>query len=114
MLHGGRLGRFRATPLGWAQRHRRNGDSAAALGTDFGAAYPRGWYSTKWWCTGEEDGTFYGVGIYGQWLWIVPEASLVVVKLSTLPRALDPVYTRSHHLAFRSLAASLVEGKIPN
>jgi 6-aminohexanoate-oligomer exohydrolase len=113
MLHGGRIGRFRAAPPGWAQRHRRGGDPAPAVGTDFGAAYPRGWYSTKWWCTGEDDGTFYGVGIYGQFLWIVPEASLVVVKLSSLPRALDPHVTRSHHLAFRSLAASLVERAIP-
>jgi CubicO group peptidase (beta-lactamase class C family) len=108
MLHGGRIGRFRVASADWAQRHRQNGDPSKTEGSDFGAEYPNGWYSTKWWCTGQPDGTFYGVGIYGQFLWIVPEASLVVVKLSTLPRALDPVVTRTHHLAFRSLTQALV------
>jgi len=106
MLNGGGVDGFRATPAAWAERH-RHGDPALVAGSDFSAAYPTGSYSGKWWCTGDELGTFYGTGIYGQFLWIVPEASLVLAKLSSLPRPLDLAIVREHHRAFHALTAAL-------
>lgn len=106
MLDGGGSDGFRAAPAAWARRH-LGGDPALVAGSDFAAAYPNGSYSTKWWCTGDANGTFYGSGIYGQFLWIVPERSLVIAKLSSLPRPLDPAVTRDHHRAFHELAAVL-------
>ncbi len=106
MLSGGGTDGFRAAPAGWAERH-LHGDRSLVAGSDFATAYPDGSYSTKWWCTGEENGTFFGTGIYGQFLWIVPTASLVIVKLSSLPRPLDQAVTRDHHRAFHALTAAL-------
>ena len=40
-------------------------------------------------------------------VWIVPEASLVIVKVSSLPRALDPMATRDHHDGFHAIVAAL-------
>jgi 6-aminohexanoate-oligomer exohydrolase len=105
MLNGGGVDGFRVTPAGWGTRHLSAGP--ALMDGDFRAAYPGGFYRAKWWCTGDELGTFYGVGIYGQYVWIVPRAGLVIAKLSSLPKALDPAVTRDHHLAFRRLADSL-------
>lgn len=105
MLNGGGAAEHRATPARWASRHREQLDRFAVAGSEFASAYPNGSYSTKWWSTGDTAGTFYGVGIYGQFLWIVPKSSLVIVKFSSLPRALDPAVTADHHRAFRSLAA---------
>lgn len=107
MLNEGGVGDVRIATPDWATRHLEEGDPALAVGSDFAAAYPAGSYSTKWWSPGTPDKTFYGVGIYGQYLWVVPEAGLVFVKLSSLPQALDPAVTRDHHRAFRSLAAAL-------
>jgi CubicO group peptidase (beta-lactamase class C family) len=107
MLNGGGAAEHRATPARWATRHREQIDRGAVAGSEFASAYPNGSYSTKWWCTGDTAGTFYGVGIYGQFLWIVPKSSLVIVKFSSLPRALDPAVTADHHRAFRSLAAAI-------
>lgn len=107
MLNDGAVDGFHAAPRGWAARHRENCDPSLVAGSDFAVAYPGGGYSTKWWCTGDESGTFFGAGIYGQFLWIVPESSLVLVKLSSLPRALDLEVTRDHHRAFRAIAAAL-------
>jgi 6-aminohexanoate-oligomer exohydrolase len=106
MLNDGGIHGFRATPAAWTERHRQ-GDHSVLAGSDFAAAYPHGSYSAKWWCTGDERGTFYGTGIYGQFLWIVPGASLVIVKLSSLPRPLDPVVVRNHHRAFHDLTSAL-------
>ncbi|MGH3002920.1 MAG: serine hydrolase domain-containing protein [Gaiellaceae bacterium] len=108
MLQDGAVDGFRATSAAWARR-RLDGKPESMGGSEFAVAYPRGSYSTKWWCTGDRQGTFYGTGIYGQFLWIVPSASLVIVKLSSLPRPLDPTVTHNHHLAFRALAAALAE-----
>lgn len=91
----------------WLMRHVVGGNSALMDGSNFIATYPCGSYSTCWWCTGDDQGTFYGAGIYGQFLWVVPASGLVFVKLSSLPRALDLAVTADHHRAFHSLAASL-------
>jgi len=107
MLEGGGTNGFRVAPAEWSRRHLREGDPALAGDSDFAAAYPNGSYSTKWWCTGDSHGTFYGVGIYGQFLWLVPDSKLVLAKLSSLPRALDPDVTRDHHRAFAELASML-------
>ena len=106
MLEDGAHGDFRAVSAEWGGRH-RFGTPLGMAGTDFAAAYPNGYYSTKWWCTGDEAGTFFGAGIYGQFLWIVPDRKLVIAKLSSLPRALDLGVTADHHRAFYSLGASL-------
>ncbi len=108
MLHGGTVDGFRATPPNWAARHRDNGDpSLIGSEIDFAVAYPNGSYSAGWWCTGDAAGTYYGAGIYGQFLWIVPEASLVIVKLSSLPRPLDPAATRDHREGFHAIVNAL-------
>jgi CubicO group peptidase (beta-lactamase class C family) len=106
MLNEGAVDGFRAVSSAWARR-RLDGRPELMAGSEFAAAYPSGSYSTKWWCTGDPQGTFYGAGIYGQFLWIVPSASLVIVKLSSLPRPLEPAVTRDHHTAFRALASAL-------
>ena len=61
----------------------------------------------QWWLTGDATSPFFGVGIYGQFVWIDPTAGIVIVKLSSLPKALDTVVTRDHHRAFASVAAAL-------
>lgn len=111
MLHDGEIDGFRAVSPSWARR-RLEGEPALVAGGEFAAAYPRGSYSTQWWCTGDDLGTFYGVGIYGQCVWIVPAASTVIAKLSSLPRPLDPETTRDHHRAFRALVAFLLESEV--
>ena len=113
MLNGGGVNGFRVTPERWALRPLEHGDPSLMSDGDFKAAYPNGCYSSKWWCAGDERRTFYGVGIYGQYVWIVPAARLVFAKLSSLPRALDPEMTRDHHLAFQALADRLAEGTAP-
>ena len=106
MLNGGGVNGVRITPSPWVEHGRRDNTRLMADG-DFKAAYPRGFYADKWWHTGDERGTFYGVGIYGQYVWIVPKSQLVIAKLSSLPSALDPSMTAAHHSMFRSLTDTL-------
>ena len=56
--------------------------------------------------TGGEAGAF-AVGIYGQFLWIDPAADVVIVKLSSLPTALEPGVTADHHRVFAAVVAAV-------
>jgi CubicO group peptidase (beta-lactamase class C family) len=106
MLNGGGVDGARVTPSAWVA-HSRSDNTRLMSDGAFKAAYPRGFYADKWWHTGDERGTFYGVGIYGQYVWIVPDSGLVFAKLSSLPHALEPSMTAEHHRMFRSLTEAL-------
>jgi CubicO group peptidase (beta-lactamase class C family) len=48
-----------------------------------------GSYRDQFWRPGDDHGCFFGVGIYGQYVWVNPATDVVVAKLSTLPAADD-------------------------
>ncbi len=106
VLRGGGIGSHRIASDAWVVRTRAGGDPAHARGSDFGKAYPRGSYRNQWWVT-EGGGCLYGAGIFGQFLWLDPEADIVIAKFSSLPEALDYDVVRDHHAMFRSVVAAL-------
>ena len=105
--NGGSLGTHRACSPEWAAGIRAGGNPELLRETNFGREFPRGSYRAQWWVTGNEAGALESRGIYGQFLWIDPVADVVIVKLSSLPEALDPIVTSDHHRAFASIAAAL-------
>lgn len=105
VLRGGSVGPHAVASTEWVARTRAGGDPAAMAGTDFSSAYPRGSYRNQWWFAG--DGCFYATGIFGQFVWIDPDADTVIVKLSSLPEALELAIVRDHHVAFRAVTAAL-------
>ena len=107
VLNGGSVGEHRACSSAWAAHIRAGTDPKLMRETDFGQEFPEGSYCAQWWITGDDTSAFEGRGIYGQFLWIDPAADVVIVKLSSLPRALDAVVTRDHQRAFASIAAAL-------
>lgn len=107
VLSGGSAGKHRTCSPAWAARIRAGSDPKLMKGTDFAREFPQGSYRTQWWLTGDETSPFFGVGIYGQFVWIGPAAGIVIVKLSSLPIALDPTITRDHHRAFASVATAV-------
>ena len=48
-----------------------------------------GSYRDQFWRPGDDHGCFFGVGIYGQYVWVNPSTDVVVAKLSSLPHADD-------------------------
>lgn len=89
ILDGGRGPEGRQViPTDWIADVRRGGDPAAAV-TEMGEAHPGGSYRNQFWITGDEHGCFYGVGIFGQYLWLNPATDVVIAKLSSFPVASD-------------------------
>jgi CubicO group peptidase (beta-lactamase class C family) len=107
LLDGG-IGPGGATvvPSQWLADIRRGGDQQAAA-ESMAEAHPHGSYRNQFWVTGDDHGSFYGVGIYGQYVWMDPAADVVIAKMSSLPGADDTSAWVDHVALFAALARSL-------
>jgi 6-aminohexanoate-oligomer exohydrolase len=90
-------------PAAWIADIRHGGDPAVTT-TSTEEAPPAGSYRDQFWITEDEHGCFFGIGIYGQYVWLNPVADLVVAKLSSLPTADDTDDLRTHLAFFEGLA----------
>ena len=97
----------RVIPAGWIADIQRGGDRAAAAEV-MGNVHPGGSYRNQFWITGDSHGCFYGVGIYGQYVWMNPAADVVIAKMSSLPDADDETDWADHVSFFERLSHGLV------
>jgi CubicO group peptidase (beta-lactamase class C family) len=120
-LRGGRLGGVQVLPAAWVA-DTRHADAAcrevflaslAATQADRSPAQqacaPRGHYRSQWWVLDPGAGILMGSGIYGQYVYVDAARDVVLAKLSSLPRPLDPAIAADTLRAFASLAAHLGE-----
>jgi len=73
-------------PRAWVEEMLRGGDPALDV-TEMGSALAAPSYRNQVWHTGDEHGCAFGVGIFGQFVWMNPATDTVVAKLSTLDHA---------------------------
>jgi CubicO group peptidase (beta-lactamase class C family) len=120
-LRGGSLGGRRVLPADWVA-DTRFADAAcrevfvASLPASHAerspaqqACAPRGHYRNQWWVLDPSAGIMMASGIYGQYVYVDAARDVVLVKLSSLPRPLDPAIAAHTLSAFASLAAHLEE-----
>jgi CubicO group peptidase (beta-lactamase class C family) len=82
--------------------HTNGSNQAWRTGQYRGYWNPEGSYRSLWYVSGDADGSFEAIGIYGQRLHINPARKLVVVRLSSGP---DPVSRSDYDLSSRAIAA---------
>lgn len=75
-------------PSEWIADIRGGNDRSVDMGEIHGA-HPTGSYRSQFWLTGDEHGCFYGVGIYGQYVWLNPATDVIVARLATRHKADD-------------------------
>ena len=106
VLDGGRnLAGEQVVPEAWLADLRRPADPATAAGLD--GPHPAGGYRSQWWLTGDDHGSFYAAGIYGQYLWLDPTADAAIAKFSSLPAPDDPASWKEHVARFRGICEAL-------
>ncbi|MFF9347360.1 serine hydrolase domain-containing protein [Streptomyces sp. NPDC014734] len=106
MARGGRLGEVQVVPEAWVRRSRGMDLphlEVGALGHDF----DHYGYANQWWTLGGAHRAFTGLGIHGQYLWVDPEADVVVVKTSAWPTADDVEREAETFAALSALVAHL-------
>ena len=83
-------------PASWVD-DLRHGEATGVDWSEMPTSMPNGSYRNQFWRTGDEHGCFFGVGIYGQFVWMNPQTDTVVAKLSTLPEADTEESCETHH-----------------
>ncbi|OKI02663.1 serine hydrolase [Streptomyces sp. CB02923] len=110
MARGGELDGRRIVPAAWVERSRGAGPAYLKTG-GLGADYPEHYgYANQWWTLGGERRSFTGLGIHGQYLWVDPEADVVVVKTSAWNTADDTGRDAETVAALTALVSHLEAG----
>ena len=110
MRGGGSMEGRRVMPKSWVDDILANGDAEAwrrGGGTRF---LPKGTYRSQWYVTGNAHGAFCGIGIHGQWIYVDPEAEVVIAKQSSQPSPQDEAADNLTLAGFDALARAL-EGR---
>jgi CubicO group peptidase (beta-lactamase class C family) len=105
MRCGGIVNGRRILSEGWLGDTLEGGDAEAWRLGDSADLLERGRYRNKWYQTGFASGAFFAHGIHGQWLWVDPAASAVVVKFSSQPLPVNDPLNLECLALFQSVAA---------
>lgn len=103
VLNGGAIDGRQIIPVKWIEEL-FTGASPDVISADYlQSLHPGGSYKNKWWITSGANREIYGVGIYGQYIWIDPTTQGVIAKFSSLPTPVDPTHSRKHMALFRAI-----------
>lgn len=111
MLNEGSHNSRQIVPQAYIEDTLSNGDNTAWIkgdGDGLAGFYPEGSYRNQFWITGNDHGAYFCVGIHGQYVYIDPKADVVIVKLSSLPRAVVDLAEENTLLGFHEIAKSLI------
>ncbi len=88
----GKRGSVQVLPQAWIEDVLTNGDPQAWASGDFAEYFPgrNMHYRNKWYVERGDNPMVFCIGIHGQNLYVFPEQQLVVAKMSSRPRPLDP------------------------
>ncbi len=94
MLDNGYYNGQQIISSGWIDDIRFHGNNAAwKQHPVYPAVWPDGFYRNQWYITGDDQGSYFAVGVNGQHIWINPTTRTVIVKFSSGPVSAD--YDRS-------------------
>lgn len=103
MRQGGMANGRRVVPESWVRDTTNAGSAEAWQKGAMVHLFPHGRYRNKWYQPG--DGSFCGIGIHGQWLYVDPSAGTVIVKMSSQPEPVDDPLDIECVSFFQALAA---------
>jgi CubicO group peptidase (beta-lactamase class C family) len=104
----GRVGDRQIVPRWWIEDILQNGDQRAWLAQPTAAKFlPAGRYRSQWYMIGNASDAYCAIGIHGQWIYIDPEAEMVIAKLSSQPLPDDQPTDHLLLAAFDAIASAL-------
>jgi len=107
MLEGGCVGDRQVVPKSWVDSCR--GGEAAKFHPPYNATSPNGAYRRQWWVHDVERGDYMARGVFGQLIYIDPEADFLAVKLSTWPDYLIHSFTVDTLSAVKAIRQALTD-----
>ena len=107
MTSGGVAGDTQIVPRDWVRRSQGSTASHLAVGALGPSGYDHYGYANQWWTLGGPRRAFTGLGVHGQYLFVDPEADVVIVKCSAWPTQDDEERDRETIAALRQIAEHL-------
>jgi CubicO group peptidase (beta-lactamase class C family) len=80
------------------------GDPEAWARSEFADVFPQASYRSKWYRIDRTKGVLCAFGIHGQWIYIHPEAELVIIRMASEATPLDPDRVRGWRRGFDAIA----------
>ncbi len=105
-LGGGEIGGRRIVPAAWIEQT-RSGARPDLFGAYYREVLPRGAYHNQFWIEDAERRAYMARGVFGQLVYIDPEAEFAAVILSSWPEFVNPTRTRTALAAVRAVRAAL-------
>ncbi len=91
-------------PGAWIDDVNECGDPEAWARSEFADMFPQASYRSKWYRIDRARNVLCALGIHGQWIYIHPEAELVIVRMASEATALDLDRVRGWRRGFDAIA----------
>ncbi len=91
-------------PGWWIDDINAHDTTAAWARGDFADLFPGASYRSKWYQIDRSQGVLCALGIHGQWIYIHPDAELVIVRMASEPIPLDPDRAMAWRRGFDAIA----------
>jgi CubicO group peptidase (beta-lactamase class C family) len=91
-------------PGEWIDDINGNGDSEAWARAEMAELFPKASYRSQWYRIDRERGVLVAFGIHGQFIYIHPEAELVIIRMASENTPLDPDRVRGWRRGFDAIA----------
>lgn len=105
MLNGGEINGQRLFPAGVVEAIAAGGDQSKFGGFP---TIPNGSYTSQWWVFHNDHGAFAARGVHGQTIYVDPTAEMVLVRLSSFPRAQNGFIDPTSLPAYQAVAEFLM------
>jgi CubicO group peptidase (beta-lactamase class C family) len=92
-------------PGAWIDDINERGDPKAWAASEFADIFPQASYRGQWYRIDRAKAVLVAFGIHGQWIYIHPEAELVMVRMASEATPLDPDRVRGWRRGFDAIAA---------
>jgi CubicO group peptidase (beta-lactamase class C family) len=91
-------------PGAWIDDINARGDPAAWARSEFAEFFPKASYRSQWYRIDRDRGVLAAFGIHGQWIYIDPDAELVIIRMASEATPLDPDRVRGWRRGFDAIA----------
>jgi CubicO group peptidase (beta-lactamase class C family) len=91
-------------PGAWIDDINERGDPEVWAASEFADVFPQTSYRSQWYRIDRTKGVLVAFGIHGQWIYIHPEAELVIVRMASEATPLDPDRVRGWRRGFDAIA----------
>jgi CubicO group peptidase (beta-lactamase class C family) len=104
----GIAGGQQVVPGEWIDDINARGDAESWARSEFADLFPQASYRSKWYRIDRPKAVLCALGIHGQWIYIHPQAELVMIRMASEAPALDPDRVRGWRRGFDAIAESFL------